>query len=191
MSKLEIPLNKPLYVYQEPMFMLTVSTVLIVENGVIVLKETLESEQFKETPEFKQFATEDIREFYDFGGFGYKFPGGMVRASQETVQFSAVRYVKEQTGITLKKELLIPVDFRSSPDRSPEGNLVDIGFVCVLDKIMSDVPDYLFENTRAKWMEVNFEKKELLKDNKSINNELYMDYDILFQRAIDIVLMTK
>jgi len=176
MSKLEIPFNQPLYVYQKPMFMLTVSMVLIVENGVIVLKETFEPERL--------IAEETI----DTYGSEYRFPGGMVRASQETVQFSAVRYVKEQTGITLKKELLIPVDFRSSPDRSQEGNLVDIGFVCVLDKTQ---PDHLFENSKAKWMEVNFEKRELLKDNKSINEDLYMDHDILLQRAIDIVLMMK
>jgi ADP-ribose pyrophosphatase YjhB (NUDIX family) len=145
------------------MFMLTVSTVLIVENGVIVLKDK---------PLEQSFTT-------------YKFPGGMVRASSETIQFAAVRYVKEQTGIMLKKELLIPVDFRSDPDRSEEGNLVDIGFVCVLDRIM---PDHLSSNTQAKWIEIDFENKKPL---KLTDEKFYMNHDILLHRAIDVVLMVK
>jgi len=157
-NTLEISVNRPLYIYQKPMFMITVSTVLIVENGVVVVKDVSDGK--------------------------YKFPGGMVRASQETVQFSAIRQIKEQTGITLKKQLLIPVDFRSSPDRSPEGNLVDIGFVCVFDEI---IPDHLFARPEAKWMEVDFEKREIIGDNIS----LYMDHDALLQRAIDMTLMIK
>ena len=177
MNKLEIPLNKPLYVYQKPMFMLTVSTVLIIENGVIVLKDVLESEQSVNT----------VSSFDKPSSIEYRFPGGVVRASQETVQFAAIRYVKEQIGITLKKELLIPVDFRSSPDRSEEGNVVDIGFVCELDSIM---PDYMFDKPKAKWMEVNFEEKTLLKDNL-LNEEFYMDHGILLRWAVDWSLIVK
>ena len=95
-----ISLSQPLYLYQKPMFDITVSVVVIVENGVIMVKE----------------------------GDVYRFPSGYVMASKESIQFAAVRYIKEQIGILIKKDNLIPVDFRSSPDRTKENNIVDIGF---------------------------------------------------------------
>lgn len=146
--------NQPLYLYQQPMFALTVSTVLIVDNGVLLIEDN---------------------------GI-YKFPGGLVKANQETIQFAAVRYVKETTGITLKKDALIPVDFRSDPSRSKEGNIVDIGFVCMLEKnrnIDSTSKD-------AEWKEIDFEKR------KTINKlDFYMDHDILLDRAIEVMMITK
>lgn len=150
--------TKPMYLYQNPMFMLTVSTVLIVENGVVVVKENTQESTIK-------------------------FPGGIVKASLETVQFAAVRHIKEQVGITLSKNLLIPVDFRSDPNRSEDGNVVDIGFVSILDDI---APDHLFSNELVKWIEVDFEKKELIN-----NSRFYMDHDVLLHRAIDVALMAK
>lgn len=145
--------NQPFYIYGCPMFLLTASTVLIVDNGVLVVKDVV-----------------------------YRFPGGVVKAGQETIQFAAVRYVKEQTGILLKKEALIPVDFRSSPERSKEGNLVDIGMVCILDKHMSDisVPE------GCKWIEVDFENK------RTVNHApFYMDHSVLLERAIEVALLMK
>jgi len=141
-------LNQPLYLYQCPMFMLTVSTVLIIDNGVILIKE----------------------------GDDYKFPGGMVKAGQETIQFAAVKYVKEHTGIMLKKDALIPVDFRSAPERSKEGNVVDIGFVCMIEH----------QNYKGTWKEVDFEEKKLIAEEK-----FYMDHDTLLERAIEVAWMVK
>ena len=153
LNKLEIPSNKPLYLYQQPMFMLTVSVVLIDENGVILVKD-------KDR---------------------LKFPGGVVRAGQETVQFSAVRQVKEQVGIVLKKEALIPVDYRSSPERSEEGNVVDIGMVCILgDK---EQP----WNENSKWFEVDFESRKIIDEKQP----LYMDHKLLLNRSIDVALMMR
>jgi ADP-ribose pyrophosphatase YjhB (NUDIX family) len=152
LEELGIAKNQPLYVYQQPMFDLRVSVVLIEDNGVIVMET----------------------------GDGYHFPGGKVRASQETIQFSAVRQIKEQTGIALKKDALIPVDFRSSPERSPEGNVVDIGMVCILQNS--------FESSgNARWLEVNFEKKCFADDSYKLDN----DHDVLLQRALEVALMMK
>lgn len=148
-----ISLNQPLYLYQQPMFSLTVSIVLIVENGVYVIKEN------------------DV----------YKFPGGNVKAGQESVQFAAVRYVKEQIGIMLKKDALIPVDFRSDPDRTKEKNVVDIGFVCMPHDINQEMI-----KSEVKWEEVNFEKKCLVCPLK-----FYMDHEVLLERAVEIVGMIK
>lgn len=151
--------NQPLYLYQQPMFMLTVSVVLIEDNGVILIPT-------------------DPKDRYS----RYRFPGGLVKAGQETIQFSAVRQVKEQTGIVLKKDALIPVDFRSSPERSDEGNVVDIGMVCLL----SDQTNLLEKD--AKRLEVDFENKDLADTKK---RPLYMDHSLLLSRAIDIVYMMK
>jgi len=147
----QIKVNQPLYLYQCPMFMITVSTVLIVDNGVILVKENND----------------------------YKFPGGMVKAGQETVQFAAVKYVKEQTGIMLQKDLLIPIDFRSNPERSLEGNEVDIGFVCIIEH--KEHKDH-----NGIWKEVDFEEKRLMEKEK-----LYMDHEILLERAIDWISILK
>jgi len=148
-------LNQPFYMYRCPMFLLTASTVLIVENGVVMVEEN---------------------------GI-YRFPGGIVKAGQETIQFAAVRYVKEQTGVMLKKEALIPVDYRSSPERSKEGNLVDIGMVCMLNISHSS----LVMPKGTKWIEVDFENKCVIKEKL----EFYMDHNVLLERAMEIVLMMK
>ena len=146
--------NQPFYLYQQPMFALTVSTVLIVENGVLLVKEN---------------------------GL-YKFPSGMVKAGQETLQFAALRYVKEQTGITLKKDVFIPVDFRSEPERSPEKNVVDVGFVSIVNGVSPEK----YDNTEVRWEEVDFEKRCLID-----KIPFYMDHEILLDRAIEIILMMK
>lgn len=153
-NEIGIKPNQPLYVYQKPMFMLTVSTVMIIENGVIILEKE--------------------------GTCGYEFPNTTVRAGKETIQFAAIRNIKNNIGLVLPKDSLIPVDFRSSPERSVEGNVVDIGMVCMPEAIS-------VEDCKGKWVEVDFEQKEIL--NKSI--DLLEDHDILLDRAIDISIMIK
>jgi len=143
--------NQPLYLYQQPMFSLTVSTVLIVENGVMLIEDN---------------------------GI-YRFPGGVVKAGLETIQFASVRYIKEQVGVTLKKDTLMPVDFRSDPSRSKEGNIVDIGFVCILDQ----TPD---TKDNVKWIAVDFENRKTIEDI-----DLYMDHEILLDRALEIATIMK
>ena len=152
--------NQPMYVYQMPMFMVTVSAVVIVDNGVVMAP----------TPP-------DINR-------SHKFPGGPVRAGLETIQFACVRYVKEQTGIVLKKDALIPVDFRSDPSRSKEGNVIDIGFVCIPHNLK--VED-INKESHAEWIEVDFEKKCVVNAQWSF----YMDHQQLLERAIDVAMMVK
>jgi ADP-ribose pyrophosphatase YjhB (NUDIX family) len=152
-ENLGIAVNQPLYLYRDPMFMLTVSTVVVVGNGVYVVKMPNEPR--------------------------YKFPGGRVRAGQETIQFACVRYVKEQLGIALSKELLIPVDFRSDPERSQEKNVVDIGMLVILDEEPLEI--------NSARMEIDFESRALIDDKV----EFYMDHDTLLHRAIDVVLMMR
>jgi len=146
--------SQPCYLYKDPMFMVTVSVVIIVETGIVVIP----------------FNTET-----------YKFPGGKIRAGQETIPFAAVRYIKEQTGIRLKKEDLIPVDFRSDPERSNGRNIIDIGMVCI-----PDLPHDFLLNDCAKLITVDFDTKNLVEEHS-----FYMDDKILLERAIDIILLMK
>lgn len=146
-----VELNQPLYVYQVPMFLLTVSTVIIVENGVAIVK------------------TDD----------GYRFPSTMIKAGKETIQFAALRNIKEEIGIIINRDNLIPIDFRSSPERSKEGNVVDIGMLYIAD-------DLHVENCKG-WQEVNFEKEEFV--NPDV--QLIMDHDILFQRSMEVLKMIR
>jgi len=147
--------NQPIYLYQQPMFSITVSAVLIAENGTFLLENN---------------------------GI-YRFPGGVVKAGQETIQFAAVRYIKEQVGITLQKEALMPVDFRSDPERSPEKNVADIGFVCMPNHV--DI-DSVCSKKNVKWEIINFEKNKLEKSVK-----FFMDHELLLNRAIDVIHFMK
>lgn len=137
------------------MFMITVSTVLLVENGVICFEEN---------------------------GI-IRFPTTFVKAGQETIQFAVIRNIKEVVGITLTKETLIPVDFRSDPDRSNEKNLIDFGFLCITDKLTSDCHKL---NSNITWKEVNFEEKCMV--NKS---NFYMDHNVLLERALEVSCIIK
>ena len=159
------PSLKPMYLYHNPMFMITVSVVIVCENGVVMILDGMEKIKHKLTTVA-----------YDV----YKFPGGQVKAGQETIPFAAVRLVKEQTGIILKKTDLIPVDFRSEPERSSGGNLVDIGMVAMVDDVNG-----LLHN--SKLIPVNFETQEL----DVSTSKIYMDHNILLQRALDVMLIMK
>ncbi len=151
-----ISLSQPLYLYQKPMFDITVSIVVIVENGVIFIKE----------------------------GDSYRFPSGYVMASKESIQFAAVRYIKEQTGILVKKDQLIPVDFRSDPDRVKEKNIVDVGFFYMASNVSPE--SLIISNSKIKWEEVDFENKCLVRKSK-----FYMDHELLLERAISLFCIVK
>lgn len=146
-----IELAQPVYLYKTPMFMLTVSTVLIFENGVILIKN----------------------------GDQYVFPNTIIKAGQETATFAAIRSVKEQTGIVLKRNSLLPVDVRSEPERTPTKNIVDLGMVSVLEEELED--------KNGKWFEIDFENK-CMRNHKI---QLWGDYNVLLSRAIDIIWILK
>ena len=176
LEKFDISANQPLYLYQQPMFMLTVSVVLLEDNGVIVIDEGGKCTNVDECIADEERSPYIVRDF--------RFPGGLVKAGQETIQFSAVRQVKEQTGILLKKDALIPVDFRSCPERSKEGNVVDIGMVCILHEEFKG-------HNNVQWMEVDFELRRLINSKNNTEYNLYMDHNVLLERALDIAMMMK
>lgn len=149
---------RPTYLYHSPMFMITVSVVLIIDNGVLLIRKQ----------------TNPVT---------CAFPGGDVKAGQESIQFAAVRYVKEQTGILLQKDLLIPVDFRSDPSRSSSGNIMDLGFACMVNEHDVELKKTVIRK------EVDFENKKILSVDD--NWSFYMDHGILLERAIDVILMYK
>ena len=166
--------NCPLYLYQIPMFMVTVSTVLIVENGVVLINNI--SSHFSKKEDGFVYNDCDVKD-------NYRFPHGIVKAGQETVQFNPIRTVKEQIGINISQENLMPVDFRSNPDRSEAGNEIDIGFVCSLIHPLNN--NMLIKNVT--WNEINLEEKKLINNNR----KFYMDHEMLLQRAIDVVLLMR
>jgi len=135
--------------------MVTVNTVVIDENGILVLNEK------------------------DSDLWTYEFPGGQVRAGQETMQFAAIRHIKEQIGISVKKDALIPVDFRSDPERSDSGNVVDIGFVVILDGNNFH---------KGKWLEVDFKEKRAIIEGK---NKFSKENQVFLKRALDVALMVR
>lgn len=159
----------PKYVYDQPMFMVTVSVVLIWDNGILVVNES-------ETPENE---IQHIRMGLESSLCSCSFPGGPIKAGEETIPSAACRYVKEQLGICIDENSLIPVDFRSDPTSYGEENIVDIGFVSILEK------DY---SSKVKWLEVDFEKKIVILNDVIL---LPRKNEILLKRAIDVALMIK
>jgi len=168
-----IETSQPFYLYKDPMFMVTVSVVTIIENGVVMLAEDCVLK-----PSLEELEEGKTQIAYD----SCRFPGGQVKAGQETIQFSAIRQIKEQTGIALKKDDLIPVDFRSDPERSKGKNVIDIGMVC-----MPNIShDFVLKNN-AKLISVDFDKKTFVDEH----TQFYMDHKLLLERAIDIALLMK
>lgn len=158
------------YSYTEPMFRVTVSIVLFVEDRVAMLNSSINKHI-------------------------YGFPTTVVKAGGETIQFAAVRKVKEATGIVLHKEALIPVDFRNIPKEYIDSmNVIDIGMTCLLDKFtLEDVTSKIPEKSSTRWLEVDFENKQIIleENNPLMNKQYYMDHKVLFERAIDVALMVK
>ena len=159
----------PIYAYTEPMFRVTVSVVVFVENRVAMVKVTVNR-------------------------FIYNFPTTIVKAGGETIQFAAVRRVKEDTGIVLLKEALIPVDFRNTPKEYIESmNAIDIGMTCMVDGMtLEEAQEKIPEGSNLSWYEVDFENKTInIGDKDLIARQYYMDHKKLLDRAIDIVLMVR
>jgi len=168
--------SQPFYLYRDPMFMITVSVVVIIESGAVMIVE-----EPILRPELKEFTMDQTQIAYDC----FRFPGGKVKAEQETIQFSAIRQLKEQTGITIKKEDLVPVDFRSDPERSHSKNIIDIGMVC-----MPNIsPDFELKEG-AKLIPIDFDRKTF-SDTCKLNYGFYMDHGLLLERATDIALIMK
>ncbi|MBN1868635.1 NUDIX hydrolase [Candidatus Sumerlaeota bacterium] len=59
----------------------------------------------------------------------YSFPGGFIEAGAETIEQTAGREVREETGIEIRPEHLRLIDVRSDLDRDPRDQVVDVGFV--------------------------------------------------------------
>jgi len=167
---------KPLYMYEQPMFMVTVSVVPVYENGVIALVETKHHKVdagITGVP-CAAFVPEKT----------YKFPGGDVKAGQETLQFAAIRHMKTQLDLVVNKSQLVPIDFRSEPERSEAGNVVDLGFLCLL----AGKEENIIKVPNAKLIPVDFEKQERINES---DGEFEGDHDILLQRAISAMLVIK
>ena len=64
----------------------------------------------------------------------YAFPGGYLIVDKEALYQTGIRELEEETGVKIKKQGLVLVDVRSDPKRDPRGHVVDVGFICILDK---------------------------------------------------------
>ena len=83
------------------------------------------------------------------------FPGGYLDVDREDVEGTALRELAEETGVVVSRSDLRLLDVRSRPDRDPRGHVIDIGYLCVLDK--SKVAPVLrpSEESEPKWMSLD------------------------------------
>ena len=157
-----------IYSYREPMFRVTVSVAVFIENRVAMFHKDID------------------------GNSMYGFPTSIVKAGGESIQFAALKRVREDTGIILNKESLIPVDFRNVPVESM--NVIDIGMTCMVDKISLDSAMQMVpKSSHVNWYDVDFENKLVKRGNEEYisSDEYYYDHNIFISRAIDVVLMVK
>ena len=62
------------------------------------------------------------------------FPGGFIESGKEDIYQTAVREFYEETGVSIEKYQISLLDIRSSPSRDPRGHVIDVGFLCVVEK---------------------------------------------------------
>ena len=62
------------------------------------------------------------------------FQGGFMESGKEDIYQTAVREFYEETGVSIEKGQISLLDIRSSPSRDPRGHVIDVGFLCVVDK---------------------------------------------------------
>jgi len=63
----------------------------------------------------------------------FAFPGGYLDTDKEDLYQTAVRELKEETGVEIKGKPKL-IDVRSDPKRDPRGHVIDVGFIYILDK---------------------------------------------------------
>ena len=70
------------------------------------------------------------------------FPGGFLDAYKENIYQTAVRELREETGMSIVVGYLTLLDIRSNPDRDPRDHVIDVGFLVIddgpLDNIKAD-----------------------------------------------------
>lgn len=97
--------------------------------------------------------------FKDF----FAFPGGFLEAEKETIEQAAVRELKEESGVSIQQSQLQLVDVRSSPKRDPRSHIIDVGFLCMLEKEVSIQKETV--ETVPEWMQKeNIDKMKLAFD---------------------------
>ena len=64
----------------------------------------------------------------------YAFPGGYLNVDKENLYQTAVRELKDETGVIVRKKDIVLIDVRSDPKRDPRGHVIDLGFICIIDK---------------------------------------------------------
>lgn len=84
--------------------------------------------------------------FKDF----YAFPGGFLDVGKEDLVQTAVRELEEEAGIKVHPEDLQLIDVRSSPSRDPRDHVIDVGYICLIDR-MNSIPNETDE-ARPQWV---------------------------------------
>ncbi len=103
-----------------------------------------------------------VRDNDPFAG-ALAFPGGFLEVGIENIEETAVREIKEETGIELSPENLKLVDVRSQPDRDPRDHVVDVGFLAEIDDAEATARDEVRE---IRWAtEVEIERSPLAFDH--------------------------
>jgi 8-oxo-dGTP diphosphatase len=63
----------------------------------------------------------------------YAFPGGFIDVGKEDIYETAVRELREETGVSVSKHNIRLIDIRSSPTRDPRDHVIDVGFLAITE----------------------------------------------------------
>lgn len=78
----------------------------------------------------------------------YAFPGGFLDVGRESIEETAARELREETGVVVDPHDLVLVDVRSDPDRDPRDHVFDIGFYVEVDSVDAEPLD---ETMAIRW----------------------------------------
>jgi len=95
------------------------------------------------------------------------FPGGFMESGKEDIYQTAIREFYEETGVSVEKYQISLLDIRSSPSRDPRGHVIDVGFLCIVEKPIKILE--ITDETLPVWVPIDeINPDDLAFDHKSM-----------------------
>ena len=90
-----------------------------------------------------------------------------MESGKEDIYQTAIREFYEETGVFVEKDQISLLDIRSSPSRDPRGHVIDVGFLCIVEKPIKILE--ITDETLPVWVPIDeINPDDLAFDHKSM-----------------------